>query len=91
MVPPVPEPDVEPEPMLEPEPELEPEPMLEPEPVPVVEPEPIPDVVPVPMFDTLPAAELAADLALSAALGPVRTTVPVSLRGTAWLFASVAV
>lgn len=81
MVVPVEESELEPEPMLE----------LEPEPEPVVEPEPIPDVEPVPMFDMLPAAELAADLALSTAFGPVRTTVPVSLRGTAARLASVAV
>lgn len=74
---------------LEPEPMFDGEFMLEPEPI--VELEPMPDVVPVPAFDILPAAELAADLALSTALGPVRTTVPVSLRGTAARLASTAV
>ena len=47
------------------------------DPVPAVEPEPVPAAVPFAIFAELPATELAADLAFSTALGPVRTTVPV--------------
>ena len=50
----------------------------------------LPDAEPVPMVDVLPVAALAAVRALSTASGPVRTTVAVSLRGTAWRFASAA-
>ena len=75
---PVPIPELEPIPVLVPE--LLPE--VEPELVPVPAPEPIPLPVPV-LLLPLPTVPLAAVRALSTALGPVRTTVPVSLRGTA--------
>ena len=50
-------------------------------------PDDIPEVVPA----ELPIVPLAAVRALSTAFGDVRTTVPVSLRGTAWRLASAAV
>lgn len=63
----------------------------EPEPLlalaPDAEPVAVPDWMPMAVLEALPVAELAAALALSTALGPVRTTVAVSLRGTAWRLA----
>ena len=51
----------------------------------------LPVMPPCAVTDALPCAALAAVRLASTALGPVRMTVAVSLRGTAWLAASAAV